>query len=82
VLGGEVPVPTPTGTVKMRVPKHSNTGQTLRLKGKGVARRGGHGDELVRLKVMLPPGSDPELETFAAGWQAGQSYDPRRDMLS
>jgi DnaJ-class molecular chaperone len=83
VLGGEVPVPTPTGAVKMRVPKHSNTGQTLRLKGKGVARRGGgHGDELVRLKVMLPPGPDPELESFATGWQAGQSYDPRRDMLS
>jgi DnaJ-class molecular chaperone len=83
VLGGEVPVPTPTGPVMMRVPKNSNTGATLRLKGKGVHRRGGgHGDELVRLKVMLPPAPDPELETFAAGWQAGKSYDPRREMQS
>jgi DnaJ-class molecular chaperone len=81
VLGGEVPVPTPTGPVMMRVPKHSNTGATLRLKGKGVHREGGgRGDELVRLKVMLPPTPDPELESFLAGWLGGKSYDPRRDM--
>lgn len=82
VLGGEVAVPTPTGIVMMRVPKNSNTGATLRLRGKGVRRAGGgHGDELVRLKVMLPPAPDPELEQFVSGWQAGQSYDPRRGML-
>jgi DnaJ-class molecular chaperone len=81
VLGGEVPVPTPAGSVMMRVPKNSNTGAVLRLKGKGVQRRGGgHGDELVRLKVMLPPAPDPELESFLAGWLAGKSYDPRREM--
>ena len=81
VLGGEVPVPTPTGTVMMRVPKHSNTGATLRLRGKGVRRHGGgHGDELVKLTVMLPPVPDAELEKFAAGWEAGRSYDPRRGM--
>jgi DnaJ-class molecular chaperone len=81
VLGGQVPVPTPTGPVMMRVPKHSNTGTVLRLKGKGVRRRGGgHGDELVKLKVMLPETPDAELESFVSGWQAGKSCDPRRDM--
>ena len=83
VLGGEVPVPTPTGPVMMRVPKNANTGATLRLKGKGVRRRGGgHGDELVRLRVMLPPAPDPELEKFAAGWQAGKSYASRAGRCS
>ena len=48
----------------LTVPKGSNTGAVLRLKGKGVPRRGGHGDELVKLKVMLPPEPNPELETF------------------
>ncbi len=82
VLGGPVKVPTPTGAVTMRVPKSSNTGAVLRLKGKGVRRHGGgHGDELVTLKVMLPEAPDPELETFVAGWTTGKSYDPRRDML-
>jgi DnaJ-class molecular chaperone len=81
VLGSQVPVPTPTGPVMMRVPKNSNTGTVLRLKGKGVHRRGGgHGDELVKLKVMLPGTPDAELEAFVSGWQAGKSYDPRRDM--
>ena len=81
VLGGRVNVPTPTGSVTMTVPKGSNTGTVLRLRGKGVLRRdGGHGDELVRLQVMLPELPDTELEAFVAGWQGGKAHDPRRDM--
>lgn len=81
VLGARINVPTPTGSVTMTVPKGSNTGTVLRLRGKGVPRRdGGPGDELVRLKVMLPEQPDPELEAFAAGWEGGKAYDPRRDM--
>ena len=66
----------------MTVPKGSNSGAILRLKGKGVPRTGGHGDELVKLKVMLPPESDPELEAFLSNWAPGTNYDPRRDMQS
>jgi DnaJ-class molecular chaperone len=81
VLGARINVPTPTGSVTMTVPKGSNTGTVLRLRGKGVPRRDvGPGDELVRLKVMLPEQLDPELEAFAAGWEGGKAYDPRRDM--
>src|SRR4029078_10582106 len=39
ILGGKVAVPTPTGSVAMTVPKWSNTGKTLRLKGKGAPRQ-------------------------------------------
>jgi DnaJ-class molecular chaperone len=81
VLGGRINVPTPTGPVTMTVPKHANTGTVLRLRGKGVARAdGGHGDEFVKLKLMLPEKPDPELETFLSNWEAGKTYDPRRDM--
>ena len=81
VLGARITVPTPTGAVTMTVPKGSNTGTVLRLRGKGVLRGdGSHGDELVRLKVMLPERSDPELEAFATKWEGGKAYDPRRDM--
>ena len=79
-LGSRVRVPTPTGTVMLTVPKGSNTGTVLRLKGKGVQRRGGHGDEIVKLKIMLPSERNPELETFLANWAHGKSYDPRKDM--
>ena len=66
-----------------QVSKVLNTGTTLRLTGKGVPKRGGgHGDELVKLKVMVPSEPDPELETFLSGWTPGSSYDPRREMQS
>jgi DnaJ-class molecular chaperone len=81
-LGSNVKVPTPTGPVMLKVPKGSNTGSVLRLKGKGVRRQDGHGDELVKLKVMLPAGPNPELETFLSTWTAGKSYDPRKEMQS
>ncbi|MGH6874734.1 MAG: DnaJ C-terminal domain-containing protein, partial [Aestuariivirgaceae bacterium] len=60
VLGGKVQAPTPTGWVTLTVPKWSNTGMVLRLKGKGVARSDGtRGDEFVTLKIMLPERPDP-----------------------
>ena len=82
VLGGRVKAPTPSGPVMLVVPKGSNTGAVLRLKGKGVARRNGHGDVLVTLKVALPLEPDPELEAFLTKWTPGPGYDPRREMLS
>jgi DnaJ-class molecular chaperone len=73
VLGGKVEVPTPDGSVTMTVPRWSNSGRVLRLKGKGVPRRdGSRGDEYVKLKVMLPAKPDPELERFMGQWQANQ----------
>ncbi|HWM83943.1 MAG TPA: DnaJ C-terminal domain-containing protein [Pseudolabrys sp.] len=78
VLGGKIHVPTPTGDVTMVVPKGSNTGTTLRLKGKGAPRHGGgHGDELVKLKVVLPKPPDPELEAFVSSWARGKDFNPR-----
>ena len=82
VLGARIKAPTPSGSVMLAIPKGSNAGAVLRLKGKGVARRGGHGDELVTLKVMLPQQANPELEAFLTTWSPGSNYDPRREILS
>jgi len=79
-LGARIKVPTPSGPVMLTVPKGSNTGSILRLKGKGVPGRDGPGDQLIKLKVMLPDQPDPELETFLANWKPGDRYNPRRDM--
>ena len=71
VLGGKLRVPTPTGTVTMTIPKWSNTGAKLRLKGKGTRRSNGtRGDEFVTLKIVLPEKPDPELERCIAQSQA------------
>ncbi|HET7085082.1 MAG TPA: J domain-containing protein [Rhizomicrobium sp.] len=77
VLGGKVPVPTLSGTVALSVPPNSNSGTTLRLKGKGIAAHGSDaaGDLYVRLVISLPDKPDESLNSFAQGW--GASYDPR-----
>jgi len=79
VLGGRITVPTPSGPVTMTVPKWSNTGAVLRLKGKGAPRRGGEsGDEYVTLKVMLPDKPDPELEALITQWGATRGAGAHR----
>jgi DnaJ-class molecular chaperone len=83
VLGGRIRVPTPTGDVTMAVPKGSNTGTKMRLKGKGAPRHGGgHGDQFVKLKVVLPKPTDPELEAFVAQWDKGKAFNPREESQS
>jgi DnaJ-class molecular chaperone len=80
VLGARIKVPTPTGAVSMAVPKGANTGTTLRLRGKGAPRHtGGYGDQLVKLKVMLPKEPDPELEAFVSDWEGGKVHNPREE---
>jgi DnaJ-class molecular chaperone len=81
VLGGKITVPTPSGSVAMTVPKWSNTGTVLRLKGKGAPRpEGSRGDEYVTLKVTLPEKPDPELETFVSRWRSAKAQSPRQTM--
>jgi len=80
VLGAEVRTPTTTGSVMLKIPKRSNTGDMLRLRGKGVKTRGGAGDELVKLKVTMPTEAEPELEAFLADWKPSSHYDPRKEL--
>jgi DnaJ-class molecular chaperone len=76
VLGGKVNVPTPSGAVTMTVPKWTNTGKVLRLKGRGVASPDGNkGDEYVTLKVVLPEKPDAELESFVAQWAPREAME-------
>jgi DnaJ-class molecular chaperone len=66
LLGAKVDVPTPEGSVTMTIPRRSKNGQVLRVRGKGVARRGGgSGDLLVRLSVQLPETDDSRLDEVA-----------------
>jgi DnaJ-class molecular chaperone len=78
--GGKVAVPTLQGPVMMTIPKRSGTGTTLRLKGKGLPRAHGHGDQYVRLEIALPPHADAELERLVEQWEAAHPYDPRKSL--
>jgi DnaJ-class molecular chaperone len=79
VLGGSVSVPTVHGRLSVKVPAGSNTGNTLRLKGKGIsgAKSGTAGDQYVKLKVVLPDKVDDDLRDFVEGWAENHPYDPR-----
>ena len=77
VLGGKVEVPTISGRVFATVPPGSNTGQTLRLKGRGIKRGAKAGDQLVKLSVVMPERIDEDLKSFAERWRESHRYDPR-----
>jgi DnaJ-class molecular chaperone len=76
VLGGKAPLRTPDGTVNMTIPAGSNSGQILRLKGRGAHGAGKRGDLLARLVVTLPEKADPALKAFAEEWRAKRPYRP------
>lgn len=65
VLGGKVAVRTPDGVVNLTVPKGSNSGQIMRLKGKGAFAGGRRGDLKVRLMIQLPGEDVPDLTRAA-----------------
>ena len=80
VLGAKVEAPTLSGRVMVTVPKAASSGQTLRLKGKGFrGKRGVVGDQLIRLRIVMPKAIDEELETFMKGWRERHAYNPRAE---
>jgi DnaJ-class molecular chaperone len=80
VLGGKVRVPTLDGAVELAIPPSTNSGRTFRLKGKGFPGKGGAGDLLATVRIMLPEGGDHDLEALMKKWREGKAYDPRKGM--
>jgi len=60
--GGHIEIPTIDGTIKVKVPPGSQSGQTLRLKGKGAMnmKTKARGDLMVKLIVKIPQTRDTE----------------------
>lgn len=83
-LGGKVPAPTIDGGVNVSVPAGTSSGKTLRLRGKGVKKRGAseRGDQLIELIVTLPDKVDDDLRAFMETWRESHRYDPREGMPS
>lgn len=85
VLGGRVTVPTLTGRVALTVPEGSNGGTVLRLRGKGLPKEGadadGHGDLLIRLRIVLPDSRDAALKDFCDRWNPAGDQDVRKRLF-
>jgi len=56
VLGTELSIPTLNGRVNIRIPPGTQSGQKLRVRGRGLPQRGGgNGDLIVETQVEVPP---------------------------
>ena len=78
MAGAKVQVETLTGPVQLVVPKGSNTGTILRLRGKGVPSKGVTGDHLIELQVFLRDQPDDVLVQSITEWEAKHAYNPRK----
>jgi curved DNA-binding protein len=76
--GAKVPVPTPGGEVSLKVPAHAQSGQTVRLKGRGVKRKNEVGDLFVRLLVQLPERENREIAAAIDTLTEATKKDVRR----
>jgi molecular chaperone DnaJ len=78
-LGASVRVPTPEGSVSLKVPAGTQTGKMLRLKGKGAPRLGssGKGDLLARIKVVTPEKLNGEQKDLLKKFAEVREEDPR-----
>lgn len=78
VQGAGIDIPGLAGTVRLTIPAGSNSGNVLRLKGKGLEKTGGgNGDQYVRLMVTLPGKADSALNAFVRDWSPQTRFDGR-----
>jgi curved DNA-binding protein len=81
VLGAEISIPTPDGCVMMKVPKGTQSGQALRLRGKGwTLPKGGRGDLLAKLQIVTPQNLSAIEQSCYEKIQANASSNPRAQL--
>ncbi|PQO37291.1 J domain-containing protein [Bremerella cremea] len=82
LLGGSVDVPTPGGTVTMKIPPGSSSGRRLRVRGQGVpSNKGDAGDLYVVLQVALPENATDELKAAVQSFaESHPDENPRKDL--
>jgi len=79
VLGTKIETPTIDGKVELSIPPGAQSGQKLRLRGQGLnMRRGGRGDEYVRLKIVVPKKISDEERRLYEELRRVSKFDPRK----
>jgi curved DNA-binding protein len=76
--GAKIKVPTPDASVTLKVPEGTQSGGKLRVRGKGVARKGKPpGDLYVHFLIVIPTARSPEIESAIDKLAAVDTEDPR-----
>jgi molecular chaperone DnaJ len=82
-LGTTLRVPTLDGAVSLKVPAGTATGRTLRVRGRGISKRGGgHGDLLVTVEVAVPQKLSGEAREALEKYAAASSQDDPRPRIT
>jgi curved DNA-binding protein len=77
-LGAQVDVPTLDGTVSLKVPAGSRSGQKLRLAGKGLPKPGGGaGDLYAALAIVVPSSLSEREKSLYEALRDASGFDPR-----
>lgn len=76
-LGTTLRVPTLDGAVSVKIPAGTPSGRTLRVRGKGISRKGRTGDLLVSVEVAVPQHLSADARAALEGFAKAQSDDPR-----
>ena len=80
-VGAKVKVPTADGAVTVKVPEGTQSGNVLRVRGKGVARKGkAPGDLYVHFLVRVPEKRSAEIEKLVEKLAAEDTSDPRANI--
>ncbi|MGE5557715.1 MAG: DnaJ C-terminal domain-containing protein [Bacillota bacterium] len=81
-LGANVAVPTPEGSVTIKIPSGVRAGQKIRLREKGpYLRQGGRGDLYARIGIVMPPAISEREKDYYRKLAAESTYDPRRSLM-
>ena len=75
-LGTQIKIPTPAGSVNLKIPKGSAQGRTLRLKKRGIPAKQ-PGDLYVVLQVALPPADSEKTERAYEAMKDEFDFNPR-----
>ncbi|MFA6162740.1 MAG: DnaJ C-terminal domain-containing protein [Methylobacter sp.] len=75
-LGAKIKVPTPEGSVDLKIPPNSRQGSKLRLKGRGLPAKT-PGDFFVVLQIALPPANTERAKAIYQKMQQELDFNPR-----
>ena len=79
-LGCKVTLPTLDGKINLSVPANSQSGQRLRIKGKGlVNKQGERGDLYALFKIVIPAQADEKTRALWAQLAEQAAFDPRAE---
>jgi curved DNA-binding protein len=80
-LGAKIEIQTLEGGVSLKIPRGSQSGRKMRIRGKGLPRKNGQaGDILVELQIRVPTSLSEEEEKLFSELAATSTFNPRKKM--